>query len=173
MRGCDTPPAAWDASARDMTGVRPRPWRLRAVEAFEPRDFVGRQLAPLAGGEAVEGEAGVLASVQPAYRVADRFAHPLHLVLSPLVDDQLDARWPQEARACRRRPRVLELHALGQPRQRLVRDDALHFRLVHLLDLVTRMHQPVRQRPVVREEESARRIRVEPPDGNDAALVTD
>ena len=35
------------------------------------------------------------------------------------------------------------------------------------------MHEPVRERPVVREKEDAGRVRVEPPHRHDAALMAD
>ena len=58
-------------------------------------------------------------------------------------------------------------------RERLVRRFALDLGLVDLLDLVPRMREPVREVSVVREQEDARCVRVEPADRDDAGLVLD
>ena len=68
---------------------------------------------------------------------------------------------------------VLELDALGEPGQRLVVGLALDLGLVDLVHLVARVHEPVRERPVVREQEDAGRVRVEPPHRHDAPLMGD
>ena len=55
--------------------------------------------------------------------------------------------------------------------QRLVVRLALDLGDVRLLDAVARVREPVRERPVVREQERPGRVHVEPSDGNDARLV--
>ena len=103
----------------------------------------------------------------------DRRQHPLDLVLPALVDRKLDRRGFQgpDPRGCG--AAVLELDALGEPPERFVVRATLHLRLVDLLDLVPWMSEPVCERAVVREEQRARRVRVEPADGNDAGREVD
>ena len=103
-----------------------------------------------AGLDALERQAGVLAAVEAQDRVADRRAHPLHLVLAALVERELEPAGPQAARRGGRRPSVVELDAFGEPAQRLVAGLPLDLGLVDLVHLVTRVHEPVRERPVVR-----------------------
>src|SRR6266542_3707826 len=132
-----------------------------------------RQLTPLAGPEALDAEPRIAAAVQVDDRVADRFAHALHLVLASLVDRELDSRGAEEARAGGRRPAVLQLEALSQAAQRLRPRLPLHVGDVDLLDLVARMREPVRERAVVGEQERAGRVGVEAADRDDARGVTD
>ena len=54
-------------------------------------DLVGRELPPLAQGEPLHSETGVDTAVQPPDAVADRVAHPSHLAIAPLVEDELEA----------------------------------------------------------------------------------
>ena len=68
---------------------------------------------------------------------------------------------------------VLELDALGEPAERVAARPALDLGDVDLLDLVARVGEPVRELAVVREQERAGRVRVEPADRDDARLVAD
>jgi hypothetical protein len=139
----------------------------------QPRDLVLGEFAPFTRLEAGEREPRVAAPVQPDDRVPDGLAHPLDLVLAALVEGQLEAARREAADLCRRRAAVLELDALGEPPQSLVVQFARDVRLVDLLDLVARMREPVRQRPVVREQERARGVGVEAADRDDPRLVPD
>ena len=66
----------------------------------------------------------------------------------------------------RARPPVVELDALAQPAAHR-RSAAPDLDLVDLLDPVARMREPVREITVVRQQQRAGRVRVEPPDGHD------
>ncbi len=66
------------------------------------------------GVETVERERRVARTVQAHDGVADRLAHPLHLVLAALVQRQLDPGRAQAANFGRRRAAILQLDALGQ-----------------------------------------------------------
>ena len=68
-----------------------------------------------AGLDSVEREARVPAAVQASDGVADRLAHPLHLVLAALVERQLEPGRAEAAHPGRRGAAVLELDAFGQP----------------------------------------------------------
>ena len=103
----------------------------------------------------------------------DRLAHPLDLVLAALVEDELEPRRAETPDAGGRGRAVLELDALGQAAEDLVRRPALDVGLVDLVHLVARVREPVRERAVVREEERARRVRVQAADRDDAPLVPD
>ena len=111
--------------------------------------------------------------MEPGDRVADRGQHPLHLVLSALVESQLEPRWLEASDLRGGGHAVVELHPLGEPGQGLVVGLALDLCLVDLVHLVARVHEPVRERPVVREQEDAGRVRVEPTHRHDAPLMGD
>ena len=119
------------------------------------------------GCELVDAQPGVDAAVQAADAEADRVAHPPHLAVAALVEDELEACRAEPADTRGSGDAVLELDALGQPPQRLVGRLLPGLDLVHLLDAVARMREPVRERPVVRQQQRARRVDVEPADGDD------
>jgi hypothetical protein len=100
--------------------------------------------------------------VQPAHGVADGVQHPLHLVFASLVERELELRWAEPPDAGGRGAAVVELDALAEAAERVVARLALDLGLVDLLDLVARVREPVRERAVVRQQERARRVRVEP-----------
>ena len=58
--------------------------------------------------------------MQPPDAMADRLAHPAHLAVAALVEDELEAGRTEPAHARGRREPVLELDALGERAQRLV-----------------------------------------------------
>ena len=100
----------------------------------------------------------------------DRLAHPLHLVLAALVEDELEPAAAEPAGAGGSGAAVLEVDALAQPAERVLVRVAVDVDLVRLLDAVARMREPVREQPVVREQERAGRVGVEPADRDDARL---
>src|SRR5581483_3799093 len=103
-----------------------------------------------------------------AYRMADGLEHPLHLVLATLVDRQLDPPAREPADAGWSAPAVVELHARSQPPERALAGIPLDLHLVDLVDLVARVREAVRELPVVRQQQRARRVRVQAADGRDA-----
>ena len=131
------------------------------------------QLAPLARREPVDAEARVDAPVQAADAVADRLAHPPDLAVAALVEDELEAAGaePADPRGAVR-PSSSSTPSASAP-QRVVVRLLPGLDLVHLLDPVAGMREPVRERAVVREQERAGRVDVEPADRDDARLVLD
>src|SRR5262249_6186039 len=129
-------------STRRLSG----PGARLPVQALRRRaqavDLVARELPPRAGPKAAEGEAGVRAAVQPPYRVADRLAHALDLVLAPLVERELDPRGAHASgsRACG--ASVVELDSFGQGLYGVVSRLALDVGHVDLVDLVARVGKP-------------------------------
>ena len=107
------------------------------------------------------------------HRVADRLEHPPDLPVPALVEGELDPAGAEQPRARGRRPPVLQLDALRERPHRLVVRLALDVRDVDLLDAVARVRKAVRELAVVRQEEDARRVPVEPPDGHDADGAAD
>jgi len=97
--------------------------------------------------------------------------HPLDLVLASLVEHELDATRAEAADARGSRATVVELDPLTQLSQRSVVRVAFDHGDVRLLDAVARVGEPVGELPVVREQEHASRVGVEPPDRYDAWLV--
>ena len=168
---------------RQGAGRRSRRWRrctsgwgssgARPAGSAELRDLGPPELPPLARRKAVDAETRVDAPVQPADAVTDRLAHPPHLAVAALVEHELEAGRAEPADARRRRDAVLELDALREAAQRLVVRLLPGLDLVDLLDAVPRVREPVRERAVVREQEGAGRLDVEPPDRDDARLVLD
>ena len=69
------------------------------------------------------------------------------------------------------RPPVVEVDSLAQSPERVLARPALDLDLVDLLDAVAGMSEPVRELPVVRKQEDARRVGVEASDGHDAHRV--
>src|SRR5207244_2209426 len=82
-----------------------RLWR----RAPKPRYLGGLELAPRAGLEPFERQSRVAGAMETADGMADGLAHPLDLVLAPLVERQLDRRGPEEPGLRRRRKAVVEL----------------------------------------------------------------
>jgi aminopeptidase len=124
--------------------------------------------------EPTELELRVADAVELAHRVSDRLAHPLHLVPSSLVQDELDTARPRaathDAHARRRRQAVLELDAGTKPCQLVGRRRPLDVGLVHLRNSVPRVREPVREVAVVRQQQGAGRVHVEASDRNDSRL---
>src|SRR5215218_2550888 len=118
----------------------PREWGAQA------RHLVHAELPPFARLEILDCESGVLAAVQPANGMTDCFAHSLDLVLSALMEDELEPRGTESAHLGRRGEAVFQLHALCEPPESLRGRTAFHLGFVHLVHLVTRMSEPVRQR---------------------------
>src|SRR6201987_1254230 len=89
---------------------------LRTVHSAPQLGHLGGvERAPPVRLEPFERQPGVGRAVQPRYGVADRGEHPLHLMLSPLVEDELDAPWAETACAGWSRPTVLEADSLAPP----------------------------------------------------------
>src|SRR2546429_6996293 len=110
-------------------GPRPRAPR------HEPAESVDLRTAELAGGpglQVVDAQAGVAAAVQPAHRVPDCRQHPLHLVLSPLVKGELDPVGTEAPGARGRGAPVVEIDALREPGERVIRRPTFDLRDVDL-----------------------------------------
>src|SRR5262245_18325688 len=102
--------------------------------------------------------------------MTDSAAHAPHDALAALLHDDLDERgravvrhlYDRDARRLRRA--VVELDAFSQPLQRARRRHAVDFGEIFLLDAVPRMREQLREFAVVREDQEALGITVEPPD---------
>ena len=112
--------------------------------------------------------------MQVPYGVADRLAHALDLMLPSLVQRELEAaesRSPRDDPSTgRRRQPVVELDPVAEPGEIVRRRRPFDVGLVDLRDAVARVREPVREIAVVREEEGAGRVDVEPPDRDDPRL---
>jgi hypothetical protein len=105
-------------------------------------------------------------------RVADRIAHVAHLPRASLVERDRDQRLvlpSAEARLDqphdgRSGAPARDVHAAPEPIQRLLPGNAPHPRVVLPLHLVLRVQQALHERPVVREQQHALGVVVEPPD---------
>lgn len=111
--------------------------------------------------------------METPYWIANGLAHPLHLVLSAFVQDELEPGRTELPDPRGGRSSVVEFDAFGEAPERFGTEISLDICDVHLVHLVPRMGKPVRKRAVVREEESSGGVRVEPSDGDDAALMAD
>jgi hypothetical protein len=105
--------------------------------------------------------------------MADRGQHPLDLVLSALVDRELDPCGAEPADPCGRGRTIIELNARAEPCERVVGRLALDPGLVDLLHLVARVRETVCELAVVREQEGAGRVGVEAADRDDPRRVLD
>ena len=99
--------------------------------------------------------------MEPRHRVSDGGEHPLHLVLTAFVEGQLQTGRRKTLSLGRRRRSIVQLDASAQRLESFVRGLALDLDLVDLVHLVARVHEPVRKRAVIRQEEDAGRVRVE------------
>ena len=93
--------------------------------------------------------------------------------LRPSWSVELDPPAGEPASPGGRRAAVLELDALRRAGERLRGRVALDLGDVDLLDLVARVGEPVGELAVVREEQRAGRVGVEPADRDDARGVVD
>ena len=136
--------AVWQVTG-DGKAVRSRGWRWsRSTSSWRcwcssnELELVARQLSPRAGREPVDSQPRVDAPVQPPDAVADRLAHPPHLTVAALVQDELEAGRAEPADAGGRRHPVLELDPFGERAERLVVRLLPGLDLVDLLDAVAR-----------------------------------
>ena len=118
-------------------------------------------------------EPRVARAPQPHHRVPDRLAHPPHLAVAALVEHELHPRAAELTGAGRSRDAVLELDAVRERRHGGGRQVSLDVGDVGLLDAVARMRQPVGEVAVVREQQHAARVDVEPSHRHDAGVVPD
>ena len=105
--------------------------------------------------------------------MADGLEHPLHLVLASFVEHELHPARVEQTRLGRCGPSVVELDALAELRERALFRPTLDNGLVDLLDAVPRMRETVCELAVVRQEERAGRVGIEPADRHDARLARD
>ena len=109
-----------------------------------------------------------------SHRVADRLAHAFDLMLAALVQRELEAAEARSPRddpsARRRRQPVLELDPVAEAGEIVRRRRPFDVGFVDLRDAVAWVREPVREIAVVREEEGAGRVDVEPPDRDDPRL---
>ena len=103
----------------------------------------------------------------------DRREHPLHLVLAALVHDELDPARAEPPRARGSGPAVVELDAALERGQRGGGRLALDLGDVDLVDLVAGVGEAVGELAVVRQQQRAGRVGVEPADRDDARRVGD
>ena len=103
----------------------------------------------------------------------DRLEHAAHLAVAPLVEHELDARGRQAADPRGSRRAVVQLDPFRERRERLVARLAAHLGHVGLLDPVAGVCEPVGERSVVRQQQDACRIAVEPADGDDPHVALD
>src|SRR5690606_36537045 len=117
-----------------------------------------------------EGDRSVAHADQPADDEPDRVEQAAHLAVAPLPQNDVapDVRAGASPKLDRLDPRrtVLELDALSKPL------DLLRIRLpeqphrILALEPVARMHQPMCERAVGREEQQPRCVQIEPPDAD-------
>jgi hypothetical protein len=105
--------------------------------------------------------------------VADRGEHPLHLVLAAFVDAQLDGARAEEPGLGGSGRAVVEVDPCAEALELLFGRVVLDPGFVDLLDLVARVREAVRELAVVREQERAGRVDVEPAHRDDPRRVVD
>src|SRR5438552_12794707 len=107
-------------------------------------------------------------TLEREHPVSDRIEHPAHDPFATFMDGDVEHRLAavgvHNLHACRRRPAVVELDAGAQRSDRRLRGSAAHANPVALVDLVPRMHQPIRELAVVGEQDQAGTCRVESAD---------
>jgi hypothetical protein len=98
----------------------------------------------------------------------DGVAHPSHETVPPLghrdLEPGLRREGPEDADAGGPRLPVVEPDAAAEPYDGGLRRHAAHLRVVDARDRLSRVQEPRREAPVVREQQQPRRIHVEAPD---------
>src|SRR5262245_41674849 len=117
----------------------------KADTALQALHLVAGQLAPLAGRDAPGVQPRVADAFQPAHGMAYGVAHAAHLAVAALVEGQLDAARCEAAHARGSGSALLELDSGAQPVERRRVRVAGDLGAVHLLDLVARVREPVRE----------------------------
>src|SRR5947209_12107539 len=152
---------------------RPRPVRrsssllsssLRA--AFETRDLRGREMPPLADGQALGPDGADPHAAQLQDGVADEVKHAAYLLVATLAQDDLEPGVrlrlvePLDFRG-RRAHAVVEADSAPQTPDLLFARHALDLHLVDLTNVVTRRRDVVGQLAVVRQDEQPFGVEVE------------
>lgn len=152
-------------------------WKLdrRLREGFatrsrlQPLDLVARQLTHFTRLQRAERKTTKARTEEPPDRMPDRGADPLDEVRPPLGNDDLEPGVLlgalEDLDGLRRRHSILEPHAAAQLLERRLVGHAAHLREIGAGHLKARMHQTIRERAVVREEQRTLGVVVEPPDG--------
>src|SRR5690242_6201078 len=173
---------------RRRAGPRPisqrrRPRRSSQSPRVEPggtperRDLAARQHSKPAGLEATEAQGTKRRAPKRQRLVADRLQHAPHLAMPALSNHDSELRAPRVAIARgrphdldlrRRRHSIVELHAATQGIEVGARGHAGGHDLVLLGHLVAGMREAVRDIAVVREQEEAGAVGVEPSDWEQA-----
>lgn len=102
--------------------------------------------------------------------MADGVAHAANLTIAPFADRNPQDAMPvtpsriEQRHVCRTRPPAIQRNAGPQPIERVRIRHSNHLGHISPLDAVSRVCQSGRQRPVVREQQQAFRVVVEPTD---------
>jgi len=136
---------------------------------------VAREVAVLAHADVRIADRSDAHPAQPDDGVADGLAHVADLACAPLVQDDRQERLVlaraepllHERHVGRRRPPAFDHHAPAQPPDGILIGDAPHAYVVFALDLVPRVHQPLGELAVVRQEQQPLGVVVQAPDGVD------
>jgi hypothetical protein len=142
------------------------------VAVAEVGELVVGQVAPLPRPQPLVGDAREREPRQAHDLEPRRLAHPTDLLVSPLPEGDLDPRLAVleaiELHVCGERLAVLELYAVAPALQILLVHLALHLHHVRLRDVLLRVQQPVGELAVVRQQQGAARVKIEPADGVEA-----
>lgn len=110
--------------------------------------------------------------MEPNHRMSNSKRHAMNLPIATFVHGNLNpgvsARTRENAHAIGPRRPILQRHAPSQHVHRVLRNMALQLGLIHAFNFERRVHQGVRQFPVVGEQEDTLCVVVEPSYGNDA-----
>ncbi len=158
----------WPPRARHLAAARParlrrpaarahrrRPSQLVAPASRSASTSVLRQAARLPRAEPAELDRPEAHPSQRDHVVADRLRHPANLPVATLPQHDLDLPLPQPPHLGRRRHPVLELHPAREPAQIGLARRPPQLDSVGLRHFVARMHQPVRQLPVVGQQQAS------------------
>lgn len=135
-------------------------------------EFAGREVAPGAPGDPVQDERSQPDPCQTDHLIADVFHHPAHNAIAPFVDDDPQNGSfrviPDCAHFTRCYPLAIDRHAAHQLVKRWTRRIAVEKDLVFLLQLISRMRDPVGQFAVIRQQQQTGCRSIQPADRNNA-----
>ncbi len=146
---------------------------LVEVEGLEERGpLAGGEVAPLAERDALEAERTDANPSQPRDGDTNHLHDPMHDVVHPLVDHDLEDEpfvgFPQDAELPRHHLPPVDRHAVANALQGLLARARKGEDVVLLVEFVTGMHHAVRDVPIVGEQEQPLGVPVEAADWEDA-----
>ena len=162
-------PLLWGGQSCPQPPFQAAIWAGLSSPALTPQSphFALRQMPPLPDLQIADAHRPNRHPHQFDHLAAHGLHHAPHLPVAPLPNRQFDMRIfagiAQPLRQRRARGAVAQLHPAAQTRDLIVAQPVRALRLVGLRNFVLRIRQPLAKLRVVRHDQQARRVQVQPP----------